>query len=313
MLARVASSLYWIGRYIERSEHLTRYLRVQYFSILDTPMSQNKEAVLKSILQMYGTQIEDDTPLNEQDILVEVGFNNENPISLLSTVLSARENARSVRYLLSRELWEVINQYYLFVKEYSIDFYKTRGLYDFTINSGKHCSIVRSYLDHTLIHDDIWVFIELGIYLERAIQIVRILISKLIDIDNLSKNEANLTVVHYQWTITLKVLEAFDMHRRIYKKVPNQRSVVNFLTGHEGFPRSVAYNLHKVHRLISQLNLITQTGKPLLFKAGKLSSSFQYLEYEEIEQDLSGFLNQSLTHLYELNGLIEETYFQSIS
>ncbi len=310
MLARVANSLYWTGRYIERSEHLARYLRVQYFSILDTPMSQNKDFVLHSILMMYGIEFSAEDEVNEQEVLEEVGFNPANPASLASTVFSARENARSVRHILSTELWEVINQYYLFAKNYNVSFFKTRGLHDFTISVGKHCSIVRSYLDHTLIHDEIWVFIELGIYLERAIQIVRILDSKLHDIEVLGENGGNTPLTRYQWTITLKVLEGFDMHRRAYRKPQSRHSVFQFLTSNVLFPRSVAYNLKRVHELVSQLSELTPRTHPLLFKTGKLSSHFQYLEYGEIKEELSEFLKDSLQKLYELHRLIEEEYFQ---
>ncbi|MEL6192044.1 MAG: alpha-E domain-containing protein [Bacteroidota bacterium] len=313
MLSRVANSLYWVGRYIERSENLARYLRVQYFSILDAPMSQNKDFILKSILTMYGMEFDQEELVNEQEVLVEVGLNAENPISLLSTVFAARENARSVRYIISSELWEVINQYYLFVKEYDKSFFKTRGLFDFTFTATKHCSIVRSYLDHTLLHDDIWVFIELGIYLERAAQIVRILRSKLHDIAVLTEDGGNIPLLRYQWTITLKVLEAFDVHRRIYKKPQTQHTVIEFLTSNAQFPRSVAYNLKKVHELVSQLNQSTKSGEQLLFKAGKLSSHFQYLEYGEVKDELLTFLDKSLSRIYELNVMIEEEYFNSIS
>ncbi|MEZ4829919.1 MAG: alpha-E domain-containing protein [Bacteroidia bacterium] len=229
MLARVANSLFWTGRYIERSEHLARYLKVQYFSILDAPMSQNKDFILKSILTMYGIAFEADEPVNEQAVLVELGMDSGNPNSILSTVFAARENARSVRYTISTELWEVINQYYLFVKEYPTDFYKTRGLFDFTINIAKHCAMVRSYLDHTLIHDDVWMFIKLGMHLERAVQIIRILTSKIHDIEVVTDNGLNFPLRQYQWTVTLKVLEAFDMHRRINKTSHTQTSTFRIL------------------------------------------------------------------------------------
>ena len=310
MLARVANSLYWTGRYIERSEHLARYLRVQYFSTLDTPMSQNKDFVLRSILTMYGMKLEDEENVEEQAILLRVGMDAQNPASLLSTVFSARENARSVRYIISTELWEVINQYYLFIKEYDPQYYQTRGLYDFTIRASKHCSIVRSYLDHTLIHDEIWIFITLGIYLERAAQIIRILSSKLHDVEVLSENGENIPLKQYQWTVTLKVLEAFDMYRMAYRRAQSQNSVVEFLTSNADFPRSVAYNLGKVHELIVRLSQITDYQERLQFKAGKLSSHFHYLEFDEIKKDLPTFMSVSLNRIYELNEMIEKAYFQ---
>lgn len=310
MLARVANSLYWTGRYTERSEHLARYLRVQYFSILDAPMSQNKDFILKSILNMYGLDFEPDEPADEYKVLLAVGLDAENGVSILSTVAAARENARSLRYIISTELWEVINQYFLFVRNYSAESYKTRGLYDFTLNASKHCAIIRSYLDHTIIHDDIWVFINLGIYLERAAQIIRILSSKLHDIDVVTENGSNIPLHQYQWTTTLKVLEGFDMHRRVYRKPQTQKSTLEFLITNADFPRSVAYNMNMVNDLLLKLSVAANSGSKLRFKAGKLASYFNYLEYQEIKDDLESFLNESLAKVYMLHDLIEKEYFQ---
>lgn len=312
MLARVANSLYWTGRYIERSEHLARYLKVQYFSILDAPMSQNKDFILKSILNMYGIEFDPAVEVNEQEVLMDVGLNQTNEVSIFSTIAAARENARSFRYLISVELWEVINQYYLFVKEYNPEFYKTRGLYDFTVNATKHCAIVRSYLDHTVVHDDIWMFIKLGIRLERVIQIIRILRSKLNDIEALTDNGFNIPLKQYQWTTTLKVLEGFDMHRRVYRKTPNQKSIFDFLVINQIFPRSIAYNFRKVDELVNKLSFKypPSADADLLFQVGKLASYFKFLEYDEIKDVLPQFLDDSLKKVYSLHNKIGETFFE---
>ncbi len=309
MLARVADSLYWTGRYIERSEHLARYLKVQYFTILDAPMSQNKDFVFKSILNMYGIEYDPQSEVDEQEVLFEVGLSPTNNVSILSTIAAARENARTFRYLISTELWEVINQYYLFAKEYDPDFFKTRGLYDFTVNSTKHCAIVRSYLDHTVVHDSIWMFIKLGIRLERVIQIIRILKSKLNDIEALTENGFNTPLKQYQWTTTLKVLEGFDMHRRVYRKIPKQRTTFEFLVTNPIFPRSIAYNFRKADELITKLCAQYDSEALLKFKAGKLAQYFKFLEYEEIKDDLPSFLDDSLSKVYALHDRIGQTFF----
>ncbi len=309
MLARVADSLYWTGRYIERSEHLSRYLKVQYFSILDAPMSQNTDFVFKSILNMYGIEFDPELQVDEQEVLLEVGLSLTNSVSILSTIAAARENARSFRHLISTELWEVINQYYLFAKEYDPEFFKTRGLYDFTVNSTKHCAIVRSYLDHTVVHDEIWLFIKLGIRLERVIQIIRILRSKLNDIEALTENDFNQALRQYQWTTTLKVLEGFDMHRRVNRKTPTRKSTFEFLVTNPIFPRSIAYNFRKVDELTNKLCQKYNSGADLIFAAGKLSTYFKYLEYKEIADDLPGFLDQALSKVYALNDRIAQTFF----
>ncbi|MEL7535054.1 MAG: alpha-E domain-containing protein [Bacteroidota bacterium] len=265
---------------------------------------------MKSILNMYGIDFDKDSLVDEKEVLFDVGLSADQPNSLLSTIFSARENARSVRYTISTELWEMINQYYLFVKEYSPEFYQTRGLYDFTVSVSKHCATVRSYLDHTLVHDDIWVFISLGIHLERAAQIIRILSSKLQDIEILTESGVNLPLKQYQWTTTLKVLESFDMHRRRNKNALTQGSTFQFLVSHPLFPRSLAYNLQKVHDLLIQLSLKTSSKDPLIFKSGKLAGYFKYIEYEEAREDLPHFFEQGLKKVYHIHDLIQREYFQ---
>lgn len=314
MLARVANSLYWTGRYIERSENLARYLKVQYFSSLDAPMIQQKDIVLKSILHMSS----DDRKIfqkqanefQEQEVLVEVAFNNKNHHSIFSNVQAARENARSVRYVISTELWEAINRYYHFIRGYSIDFYKTRGLYDFTTTAIQNCSVITSYVDSTLLHDDIWAFIKLGIYIERTAQIVRILNNKMLDIQALADKGKKDPLIVYQWTTTLKALETFDMYRRIYKGDVQQKNVISFLLTNEKLPRSVVSTLERVNYYIAGLTFAPSIESKLEFQASKLAYKFKFLEYDEIENNLQEFLVGSLHKIYALNNLIEQEYFE---
>jgi uncharacterized alpha-E superfamily protein len=309
MLARVANSLYWTGRYIERSEHLARYLRVQYFSTLDAPMTQNKAFILRSILNMYGIDHAPEAPVEEADVLFTVGMDNDNPLSIRATVRAARENARSLRYLLSTELWEAINEFYLFSRDFDAAYFQTRGLHDYTTKTCRHCSVIRSLLDDTLLHDEIWLFLKLGMHLERAAQVIRILHSKLHDIAVIAENDANIPLRQYQATITLKVLEGFDMHHRRYKKPLSPGTTVEFLITNPRFPRSVTYNLRCVHESLLRLREITPTSQELLFRAGKLYNYFRYLEPPEVKDRLNEFLEASLQQIYGLHELIEQEYF----
>ncbi len=311
MLARVASSLYWMGRYIERTEHLARYLNVQYFSTLDAPMSQKKPFVLGSILNMVGIPFEKDELLEEEDVLVKIALDESNHASIISSVNAGRENARSIRSVISTELWESINKYYHFVHNFPLDIYKTRGLYDFCLNAIQHCAYIRANTANTLIHDDAYFLVMLGIHLERSIQITRILNSKLSDIDALTLGEENHPIKIYQWAITLKALEAFDMSHRLYKKLPNQKDTCEFLIANKDFPRSIAYNINKVKQQIEAISIKKViSADSLEFKIGKMASHYKYLEYSEIEDDLQAFLNKTLLNIYELHTLLEKEYMQ---
>ena len=115
MLARVANNLFWMGRYLERTEHIARFINVNYFSSLDAPneVSQSRQFVLKSILYMVNdTVIDSDDELNEQEVLFDVALNPENEFSILNCFKYARENASSARDLLSMELFRSINELY---------------------------------------------------------------------------------------------------------------------------------------------------------------------------------------------------------
>ena len=309
MLTRIASSLYWTGRYLERSEHLARYLRVQYFSMLDAPMSQSRKFTLNSILNMYGVEWPEDQELLEAEVLRKVGMAYDTPLSIRSTIRSARENASSLRHVISTELWESINAFYLESNRQDPEFFITHGLHDFTTLVGSHCAIIRSRVDDTLLQDQTWVLLKLGIHLERVVQVLRILNSKLFDIDVMTDRGANHALRQYQGTVVLKILEGFDMHRKAYQQLLTPKTMVEFLVGHPHFSRSVTYNMNAVHKLLERMDKNSTEHNPVLFQAGKLYTYFRYLEYDDIDEDMGGHLNRALQRVYDLHEAIVDRYF----
>ncbi len=310
MLSRVANNLYWMGRYLERTEHLGRYLSVQYFASLDSPVPRQLEIALSSVLDVMGVP-KSNHKILEEEVLVSASLDDKNPVSIISSVYLARENARNVRDTLSTQIWEAINNYYLFVSTYPVDIYKTRGLYDFTQNVLTQCSIVREKVEHTLLHDVRWHFILLGIHLERAIQITRILMSHLNDTEALLKLKMGAAIESHQWTVLLDCLEAKDMFRKIYNTLPNRKDSLEFFLFNPIFPRSVLYNLEYIDRLVKEINpadLGSQKG--VKFKTGKEISSFRYLTVEEIDDQIIGFLGKTIHKLHAIDNIIFEAYFK---
>lgn len=313
MLARIADSLYWTGRYLERSEHLARYLRVQYFSMLDAPMGQSRDFTLNSILNMYGVEWPEDEPLTESAVLRKVGVDYDTPLSIRSTIRSARENASALRHVISSELWESVNAFYLKANALDSDFFVTHGLYDFTVEVGDHCAVIRSRIDDTLLQDEAWILLKIGIHLERVIQVIRILNSKLYDIDVMTDRGANRVLRQYQGTVILKILEGFDMHRKAYRQLLTPQTMVEFLIGHPQFSRSVSYNMRAVHTLLERMDNNSPDRNPLLFQAGKLYNHFRYLTYEDIADDMGGHLSKAIDQVQGLHEAIADKYFRSSS
>ncbi|MFM8450556.1 MAG: alpha-E domain-containing protein [Haliscomenobacter sp.] len=312
MLARIANSLYWTGRYIERAEHLARYMRVQYFSTQDAPISQPRDFGLFSIANMAGLDLEEGQVPDETELLFQLALDTENPYSIFYCVHAARENARGMRNVISTELWEVINKFYHFVNDYPVAFYKTRGLFDFTVLAGQHGAIIRGYLDSTLVHNEAWALIRLGIHLERAAQIARIISCKLYDIFLLSEQGEDLPAVNYQYTVLLKVLESFDMNRQFYKAAPDRRRALEFLILNTEFPRSIAFNLRQIQYFLNKLGMKSKGPQSPGFQLGRLYARHQYLLYPEIAEDPGAFVSETLGQLYTLHESLEKEYFHSV-
>lgn len=122
MLSRIAESLFWIGRYIERTENMARYADVQYYTTMDIPIPGRKQMVMESILSMYDCEEEyfqRYTTLSEKKLFYFAALDQSNPMSMFSAVAFARENARGIRESVSIELWENLNKFYHSVKDYS--------------------------------------------------------------------------------------------------------------------------------------------------------------------------------------------------
>ncbi|PIB36099.1 hypothetical protein BFP72_12185 [Reichenbachiella sp. 5M10] len=308
MLARVADNLYWFGRYIERSEHLSRYLNVQYFSALDTTSDLQRELALKSIINMVGLD-ESSEYAFEEDILVAVAMDEGNSASIKSCMHFARENARGARDLISTDVWNAMNKFYRFIHDYPEDFYKTKGLYDFTNTTIENCAIIKYRVESTMLHDEVWAFIKMGLHLERAIQVTRILISKFNDINELEESKENHSVASFQLGSLLKSAEGLDMYHREYSILPQEKQVLEFMVLNERFPRSIAYNISELQQYLLQVGVRKNTEKNSIeWSIGRKSEFLKYCTVEEIEDDPLAFLGDTLTYLNQLNNLLSKEY-----
>ena len=255
MLARIAESCYWIGRHIERCEHSSRYMKTQYFSTLNAPMSQNKDFALRSILFMSGGSFQIQGDLQENTVWQKVIFDPNNADSLLSLVKNIRESARGIRNVLSEEFWEAINKWYLDTQNLEAQNFSSDGFFPLIEKMNDHIVSIKWSLHHTFLRDDVWNFISLGIYMERAVQVLRIIRSKISDSIILSNNGENQALLQYQWTTLLMSLEAFSIHNKKNMGVRSRKSIFEILLGHGGFPRSLQYTALKINRHLNGISV----------------------------------------------------------
>ena len=315
MLARVANNLFWMGRYIERSEHLARYLSVNYFSSLDAPneLSQSREFVLRSIMFMASNEVIDaDKKLIEEDVLFNIGLNIKEPYSIIYSFNSAHENARSSRDLISTELFESLNTINHGIKNYDVKSFVKNGLYDFTLMITKSTLELRSKMRGTLLHDELYAIIMLGIYLERALQVTRIINSKCSDaaVEKLKYKDSQEN--GHLWVTLLKCVSTYDMMRRLYKKTPTKKTTLEFLILNADCPRSIKNCLNQMEKYVDTLSknrIIKSNSAAFLIK--KLNASFKYKLIEDIEEDVEGFISDLIDKLVIIGEKLDDNYFKT--
>ncbi|QXP69915.1 alpha-E domain-containing protein [Polaribacter sp. R2A056_3_33] len=313
MLARVANNLFWMGRYIERSEHLARFLNVNYFSSLDAPdeLSQSRQFVLRSVMYMSANEIIDaDITLEEEAVLFNVGLNLEQPYSIVNTFINAHENARSSRDLISTELFECINRINHSYKGYPIDKFVKSGLYEFTSMVTQSASEVRSKIKSTLLHDEVYAIIMLGVYLERAIQVSRIINSKLSDVAAAKEIYGDVIDGSYQWSTLLKCVSTHDMMRSFYKKTPSRKTTLEFIILNGKCPRSIKNCLYQIYKYICIISKNRQiTDDSAAFLIGKMKADFEYKLITDIEDNIEEFIADLIEHLVLIADKLEDNYF----
>ncbi len=309
MLSRVASNLYWMGRYIERAENIARYVKEIYFSSIDAPIEElsSKKFVLESILYMVG--IFDAKNIEEREVLYRIGFDKECPNSLLHTITNARENARSARNEISTEIWEAINTYYHFIDHYPIDTFLSTGLYEVTQKILDQSSVVRGKIYGSILYDETWAIILYSMYIERALQTIHILNSKLNDINKIKEMGFPVNKLSFEWATLLRCTESFDMNRKYYRSIPNKDEVLEFLLLNEKNPRSLYFTIISINNFLTRFSSVNKIEPGTIrFKLLKLESHYRFLTITDFKEDVYALINHTFEVLNEANTEFEKKY-----
>ena len=313
MLSRTANRLFWTGRYVERIEHLSRYINAQYLSSSDAPHAFNKQGVLESMLYMaqstdaYQAQ---GLPMVDERVIAYLTLEDQNPYCIANYVSLVRENARGVRDNISIELWEMINRFYHSVNQFTTQDIEKKGPYDFCKSVLDNVNMIKGAMDNTLLRDQVWSMLYTGIHLERALQIVQMLLTKLEDIKKSEDSKLRPAMVNYHLATLLRSAGGLDMSRHHYGTTPNRRMTTDFLVLNTKFPKSILYNLDK---LDTNLKVISnhQPMKPdsVEFSVGKIAAQLKFLTADEIVEDGETFLQNLQEALFMIGAQLEKQYF----
>lgn len=316
LLSRVAESLFWLGRNVERAENTARLLDVAYHGKLEPHEGEivgatNTWHALISTLGVehsYSALYEE---YDESSVIEFLTFDVRNGSSILSAVTSARDNARSVRDFLSSESWVAVNRLYHATANRSVHLVMADGLYDFcdVIRQGAH--LFYGTADATSLQDEGWYWLKSGQLLERADMITRIVDSKY-HLLMQSLDEIGGTVDHYQWIAVLRSVSGYEAYRRTHARGVDASEVIEFLLIDGTFPRSLRGSLD---RLLEAIEGATEGADPELRNGPMraLTGLQTRLRYESVasllQQGLHEFVRESQRDLARLNLALSQSFF----
>ena len=311
MLSRVADSIYWLNRYVERAENVARFVEVNLNLLLDTSvagMSQQWQPLVTTTgdRELFEERYGD---ASAENVLKFLTFDSAYSNSILSCVQSARENARAVREIISSEMWEQVNAFYLWMKEAADTDYSLEQLYSFYPEVKMSSHLFAGVTDATMAHNEGWNFGQLGRLLERADKTARILDVKYYILLP-SVKHVGTPLDELQWIALLKSASAYEMYRKRQRRVTPE-GITKFLTLDAEFPRSILFCLLQAERSLHQITGTTigswcNSSERTL---GRLRSELEYTTLEEVfDIGLHEFLDKLQTRLNTVGEHIYEDF-----
>jgi len=309
MLSRVAESLFWMSRYVERAENVARFIDVNLNLLLETPSDQqwmplvNTTGDKDDFLKRYGTA-------TQEHVIRFLTFDCENPNSVLTALRAARENARSTREIISSEMWEHLNTFYLFVDDVARHSGGIEKLHPFFTRIKESSHTFCGITDSTMTHGEPWHFIQMGRMTERADKTSRILDVKYFLLLP-SVADVGSPFDEIQWAALLRSASAFEMYRKKYGRISPEKIVQFLLFDHE-FPRAVRFCLSNARDSLhaisgTPLGQFCSSPERLL---GQLCSDFAYVGVDDvIRGGLHEFIDDLQTKLNLVGAGIFDTFF----
>lgn len=306
MLSRVAENIYWLSRYVERAENTARIVTVNANLLLDLP--KGIAPGWRPLIDITGSNAlfeEHYLSYDEHEVVHFLIGDERNAGSILSALVAARENCRTIRDFVPREGWELLNELYLFARA-DLDKGITKG--------GRHAYLKRiilgaqtltGLLSGTMLHDQGYDFLHLGRFLERADMTTRI-----VDVRSANLLPEETTELRpyetIQWVSVLKSMTAYQAYRRSEQVRVLREPLLGFLFHHPDFPRSVNHCFESLRASLTKL----PRNEGALRAAGRLKRTLEGVEPRGLnQQQLHDFVDALQIGIGELHGEIARTWF----
>ncbi len=296
MLSRIAESLFWIGRYVERADDTARMLDVHVQMLLEDPWAE-EDLVCRTLLLVMDRGVPaPEVVVDRGQVLDALAWDQSTPSAIAGAWVAARENARRAREVISTELWESLNSTWTQLPAKV----RARRPHDFFAWTIERSALVTGIAAGSLSRDDPWNFLILGRSLERADMTARLLATR-----------ALAGSTGPDWSTLLRSCGAHEAYLRRYRSVGTDESAAEFLLADRLFPRSVVHALGQAQSCLDSLDP-TAARAPLDDVRRTLGYARTTLEFGELDDLVDNLPEVMLTVQRACAGassLIRERYF----
>jgi uncharacterized alpha-E superfamily protein len=298
VLSRIAESLYWVGRYVERADDTARILDVHLHHILEDPTVDEGVACRMLFDAMGATGSSDEVDANT--LTRVLAFDRRNTCAIVGALVAARENARGSREILSSEMWQCLNTTYHSLDE-QVEGGGPERLHAFFSWVKERGAIVAGLADSTMTRDDAWRFLVLGRSLERVDMTARLLWASFGDPSGTP-----------DWVTTLRSCSALEAFVRTYRRAANASLVAEFLLLDRLFPRSALFSLSLAERCLAELD--PRSGRAGLEDEarrvlGRARNALEFAQVSELLGDLPSHLRSLQTACATASDAVAQRFF----
>jgi uncharacterized alpha-E superfamily protein len=309
MLSRVADSLYWMSRYLERAEHTTRLLDVNLNLMLDDPEGADRRwrRLLASLGRPAGVQWTGDA----MSLVRHIAFSHEVPSSITSCILQARENARQTREQITTEQWQRLNRLYLQITgaEFALVSRDDNARSEFLNSVMEAVHQFQGVTDSTMTHGEGWHFIQIGRFIERATATALLLDAYHRDLSLMTEQATEGEFL--EWMGLLRSCTAFEAYCKAYTADLNPERILGFLLLNAEFPHSLRFSVDSLQRALAAIQGEggRQRAEQLMRLAGRLQSSLSYARADELlAGDVIGYLQGILAQCRDIHETLYQLY-----
>jgi uncharacterized alpha-E superfamily protein len=300
MLSRIAESLYWIGRYVERAEDTSRMLDVHLQLLIEEPWAP-EDVVCASLLSAMGFPRDaagspGGAPVGRSDVLARLAWDRTSPASVVGALSAARENARRSREAVSTELWECLNVTWHNAGRAS---FRARP-HEFFPWVRERCAVFSGTADSTLSRDEAWHFLVLGRSIERADMTARLIAARA-----LTGNAGPA------WVTLLRSCGAYQSFLRSSRGSVNDARAVDFLLRDRLSPRSLTSALTQAERSLDDLSAVgDHSSRGEAHRVlGLIRSELEYASTEDIRSDLHSVMERVQQATSTASDAVTRRYF----